>query len=58
MDPANYDFRPKPESQLIDGGQMIKGFTDNYKDKSPDIGAYESNSERWIAGADWKEDRI
>lgn len=55
-DPAKFDFRPKAGSPLIDAGRIIKGFTDGYKGKAPDIGAYEFTGENWTAGADWEEE--
>ena len=54
-DPANFDFRPKPGSALVDAGTEIPGYTDGFQGKAPDLGAYESGGERWVAGADWKE---
>ncbi len=50
VDPANLDFRPKPGSPLIDAGREIPGFTDGFKGKAPDIGAYEFGSEHWRPG--------
>lgn len=55
MDTTHFDFRPKPESALVNAGVPIPGYTDGFKGKSPDLGAYESQGERWVAGADWEE---
>jgi len=55
MDSTNFDFRPRRESALVNAGVSIPGYTDGFKGKSPDIGAYESKGERWMAGADWEE---
>ena len=55
MDTTHFDFRPKPESTLVNSGVPIPGYTDGFKGKSPDLGAYESQGERWVAGADWEE---
>jgi hypothetical protein len=57
MDIKNLDFRPRPDSKLIDAGRIIPGFTDGYKGKAPDIGAYEFGAAPWKAGADWSEDK-
>ena len=56
VDPGNMDFRPKQGSPLIDAGRVIPGFTDGYKGKAPDIGAYESGAGPWKPGADWTDD--
>lgn len=57
MDIDDFDFRPAPGSKLIDAGEHIKGYTNGYKGKAPDIGAYEYGGKRWKAGAEWKEDK-
>jgi len=54
--PDKLDFRPRPDSPLVDAGRVIKGFTDGYKGKAPDVGAYEHGGDHWKPGADWKED--
>ena len=54
-DPAHFDFRPADGSPLIDAGVVVPGFTDGFKGSAPDLGAYESGGERWVAGADWME---
>jgi len=64
-DPANWDFRPKPGSPLVDGGAVVKphevksdvitfeGLT--YNGAAPDVGAYESGNARyWIPGCKQK----
>lgn len=53
MDPKSLDFRPRPDSPLVDAGVEIPGFTDGFKGKAPDLGAYEFGAERWTAGHDW-----
>jgi hypothetical protein len=55
QNPANFDFRPAEGSALIDAGAILPGFTDGFKGSAPDLGAYESGGDRWVAGADWKE---
>ncbi len=58
-DPKNMDFRPRPDSPLVDAGVEIAGITDRYKGKSPDLGAYELGGVRWVAGHDWgKEPKV
>ena len=50
-DPANFDFRPKATSDLVDKGVVIPGFTDVYEGVAPDIGAYEyGDTNYWIPG--------
>ena len=55
MNIKEFDFRPKPGSALIDAGVAVPGFTDDFKGKAPDLGAYESGAKPWVAGADWRE---
>lgn len=51
LDPENLDFRPHPESSLVDGGDFVDGHTIRYLGDAPDIGAYEyGDSIYWIAG--------
>jgi len=57
-DPANFDFRPRPGSSLIDSGILIAGVTDAVEGvtdgplgSAPDIGPYEyGDSTYWIPG--------
>jgi hypothetical protein len=61
-DPANLDFRPRPNSKLVDGGHRITRRDVAWKDgpltgsthwsgEAPDIGAYEHGaSHYWIPG--------
>ncbi|MEM9847641.1 MAG: right-handed parallel beta-helix repeat-containing protein [Bacteroidota bacterium] len=51
MDVTKDDFRPKTNSALVDQGIVIAGITDGYVGNAPDVGAYESGSEFWVAGA-------
>ena len=53
MDPVNLDFRPNPDSILVDAGIVIDGFTDGYVGTAPDIGAYEYGAEMWVPGITW-----
>ena len=41
IDPDNLNFRPHPDSALVDAGLAIDGITDGYVLTDPDIGAYE-----------------
>ena len=50
IDPEHFDFRPRPDSPLIDAGQFIPGITDKFCGLAPDIGAYEYGQEYWIPG--------
>ena len=60
-DPINYDFRPKPDSPLVDAGVKTSAYDLPSKDSNfkgirftgaaPDIGAYESDGDYyWIPG--------
>ncbi|MEM6643694.1 MAG: T9SS type A sorting domain-containing protein [Bacteroidota bacterium] len=52
------DFRPLTGSTLIDRGVEISGINDDFVGDAPDVGAYESGGELWIAGADWEAYKI
>ncbi|RED95994.1 putative secreted protein (Por secretion system target) [Marinoscillum furvescens DSM 4134] len=54
VDYSAQDFMPGNSSGLIDGGKVIAGITDGYQGAAPDIGAYESGTTAWVAGADWE----
>lgn len=49
------DGYPLPGSAAIDIGVELPGFTDGFKGKAPDLGAYEFGGPHWVAGADWKD---
>jgi hypothetical protein len=50
-DPLNWDFRPKVDSELVDAGTNVTGFTDGYAGAAPDLGAYESGcTNYWLPG--------
>jgi hypothetical protein len=51
--PDEYDFRPKPDSELIDAGLHVEGITDGYVGSAPDLGAYEYGGENWSPGITW-----
>ena len=53
IDPENYDFRPHPDSSLVDAGMIVEGITDGYLGEAPDIGAYENGGEMWVPGITW-----
>ena len=48
--PDQYDFRPNPDSELIDAGIHVEGITDGYVGSAPDQGAYEYGGENWTPG--------
>ena len=51
VNPAGFDFRPRPGSALIDAGRLIEGITERLEGRAPDIGAYESgDAAYWIPG--------
>ena len=58
IDPENYDFRPHPDSELIDAGVNIAGITDEYVGEGPDQGAYEYGGEMWVPGISWGLDEV
>ena len=51
--PDQYDFRPNPDSELIDAGIHVEGITDGYVGSAPDLGAYEYGGENWSPGITW-----
>ena len=53
IDPDNLNFRPHPDSALVDAGLVIDGITDGYVGSAPDIGAYEYGGEYWVPGITW-----
>ena len=53
IDPENFDFRPHPDSALVDAGAVIDGITDGFTGDAPDQGAYEHGGEMWIPGVTW-----
>lgn len=52
-DPGNYDFRPHPDSALVDAATVVEGIADDYVGDAPDLGAYEDGGEFWIPGITW-----
>ena len=55
LDPENLDFRPHPDSALVDVGMIVEGVTELYgfSGDSPDLGAYEHGGEMWVPGITW-----
>ena len=53
LDPENYDFRPHPDSSLVDAGIVVEGITNDYTGGAPDLGAYENGGEFWVPGITW-----
>lgn len=52
VDPAEFDFRPKPGGPLDHAGVFVAGI-DPPSDRRPSIGALDSGGEPWVPGADW-----
>ena len=51
MDPNSFDFRPAADSDFIDAGTHVEGFTNGFEGAAPDIGAYEAGTDHyWIPG--------
>ncbi|MEE2765295.1 MAG: T9SS type A sorting domain-containing protein [Candidatus Neomarinimicrobiota bacterium] len=53
LDPENHDFRPHPDSALVDAGIPVEDITDDYVGDAPDLGAYENGGEFWVPGITW-----
>ncbi|RKR13504.1 putative secreted protein (Por secretion system target) [Maribacter vaceletii] len=49
----NNDFLLKENSEAIDFGREIVGYTENFNGASPDAGAYEFGEATWKPGVDW-----
>jgi hypothetical protein len=55
-DSVNLDFRPKADSDLVDGGTIVPTITDGFVGAAPDIGAYEYNEPNyWIPGCQFEK---
>ncbi|MEM9830442.1 MAG: right-handed parallel beta-helix repeat-containing protein [Bacteroidota bacterium] len=50
---AQGDFQLKNQTDPIDQGRIIDGFTDNHQGAGPDIGAFEHGGETWQVGINW-----
>lgn len=48
------DYRPAKRSALIDAGQVIAPYTDGFRGRAPDVGAYEFGAKPFVAGASRK----
>ena len=53
VDAKKGNFMLKKGSKLIDAGEVIKNFNEDFKGSAPDLGAYETGAKRWVAGATW-----
>lgn len=58
VDPARYDFRPKPGGPLDAAGVVIPGIAEVNGGNPPSIGALETGQAPWVAGADWMNDDL
>ena len=55
-DPNNLDFRPRRQSDLVDAGKIMEGYTFPFQGKAPDIGPYEfGDLHYWIPGRQWPQ---
>ncbi|WP_282087836.1 right-handed parallel beta-helix repeat-containing protein [Aquimarina algiphila] len=50
---SNSSFILKSNSEAVDAGRVIDGITDGFSGDNPDVGAYESGGDNWVAGIDW-----
>ncbi|MDP6356231.1 MAG: right-handed parallel beta-helix repeat-containing protein, partial [Planctomycetota bacterium] len=48
--PGKLDFRPGPDSPLVDAGRIVEGVTAPFVGKAPDVGAYERGGDHWLPG--------
>ncbi len=46
------NFRLKNGTKAVDFGRVINGYTNGFKGKSPDVGAYEVG-DNWVPGPNW-----
>ena len=53
VDIKKRDFRPQPGSPLENTGIRPAFLPFAYSGSAPDMGAYESDADYWIPGADW-----
>jgi len=51
---ADLNFMLKAGESAIDAGREIDGITDGFMGTAPDAGAYETGTDRWLAGIDWE----
>ena len=58
VDPASYDFRPKPGGPLDAAGVAIEGIAKDSTGGPPAIGALETGGTAWLAGASWMNDSL
>lgn len=58
VDPTNYDFRPQPDSPLVDAGTPIPSFSHTFEGEAPDIGAFEYNAKPWTPGITWNPTHV
>lgn len=49
------DGRPTADSKAVDAGVVLRGISDGFVGKAPDLGAYELGVAPWVAGADWQD---
>lgn len=51
VDPANRDFRLRPDSPAVSAGLPVPGITDGFA--VPDLGAYQTGGDYWVPGHDF-----
>jgi hypothetical protein len=52
-DYENNDFSLKANSEAVDFGRVIEGYTNDFTGTKPDVGAYEFGQAIWKPGVDW-----
>jgi hypothetical protein len=57
-DPDRFDFRPRPDSPLVNRGRPVPGFEAPFTGNAPDAGAYELGGPHWVPGITWRPEDV
>jgi len=55
IDYVNNNFLLKENSEAVDFGREITGYTEGFSGANPDAGAYEFGGDAWVPGVDWNK---
>ena len=58
LSPKKADYQPAKHSKLIDAGMVVAPYTDGFKGRAPDVGAYESGVKPFQVGAQKKRGKL
>lgn len=58
VDADHQNFIPTQDACLVDKGVVVKGLSQEYLGKKPDVGAYEYGEKSWRVGASWAKDVV